>query len=128
MKVYGLQIGSTGLEFGARDDREKAMLTFTRSTTVEVSMSAGLRYKKGTKSFATYERETEENTQNCQKCDGQFSSETCSVREVPKKDWTGKWVAGEVQEVTLCDGCYRTWLKDKKLAEAKALVKAADAE
>lgn len=124
MKVYGLRIGTAGLEFGNRDEREKAMVTFTRSSVVEICGYEGPRYKEDQgKTFSTYERETEQNTQNCGKCNGQFSGETCGIRTVPKRDWQGKWQEG-TEEKTLCDGCYTKWLEDKRLADARAVVDA----
>jgi len=126
MKVYGLRIGSVGIEFPSRDDRDKAILTFTRGSSVEINNGSGPRYRPGEESFATYERDDSQQISNCEDCRGQFLTETCSSRTVPSKTWEGKFT-GMDTTATLCDGCYAKRLREKEVADAKKTVAAAEA-
>ena len=65
MKVYGLRIGDVGIEFGLRDERDKAMMTFTKGTSVDICTYGGPRYKDGKGTFSTYERDTSQPQNNC---------------------------------------------------------------
>lgn len=51
MKVYGFRIGHTGLEFSSREDRDKAMLVFTRASTVNIHVEPGPVYSDGADTF-----------------------------------------------------------------------------
>jgi hypothetical protein len=127
MKKYGLRIGSTGVEFGSREDREKALLKFTKGSCVDINTSYGLRYKDSTGSFSTYERETEEQTTNCAVCTGMFSSETCTKRTVPEMDWNGKFKGvDKTEERVLCDACFAKRNKDFEVWKAKQVLGASD--
>jgi hypothetical protein len=129
MNIYGLRIGSVGLEFPSREDRDKAIVTFTHSSAVRVENSAGLRYRPGEKEFSTYERDNAVVQANCNKCKGVFTTETCQEREVPRKDWNGKFEDGDATATMwLCDGCYAQWMQDKKVHDAKATVAAASTD
>lgn len=123
MKVYGMRIGSNGVEFPSREDRDKAILTFTHGGSVKVSTLPGVRYSDGDKVFGTYERDTAIVEANCAKCYGVFSTETCQQREVPYRGYGG--TDGEFEDdhkpetKWLCDGCYAQWMRDKEIHDAK---------
>ena len=122
MKLYGLQIGSTGVEFGDRQTREKALLIFTKGSCVSISTSSGVRFRSNSGCFSTYERETNEQTMNCSKCEGSFSSEVCTKREVPATDWNDKFKDEGTDSKYLCDACYAKILADFELHKAKQVV------
>lgn len=127
MKVYGLRIGKVGVEFSDQQSREKAMLLFTRGCCVSISTTGGRRYNDNDGAFATYERETKEQQMNCYKCNGVFSSEVCSQREVPETDYSGKFRDGDETETKcLCDGCYAKTIKDYEVFKAKKVVATAE--
>lgn len=129
MKRYGLRIGTTGIEFSSKDERDKALLCFTKGGTVKVNTSDGIRYEEeGDPAFGTYERESNEVLCNCEECKGTFSNETCSKRSyrriypwgTPKKteDYSG-WI---------CDGCLAKITKDIEIFEAKQKLQQAGQE
>jgi hypothetical protein len=122
MRKYGLQIGSTGVEFSDQQTREKALLMFTKGSCISVSMSSGRRYRPSEGAFSTYERDTEEQTMNCSKCEGSFSSEVCTQREVPAMDWYGKFKDEGTDTKYLCDACHAKILKDYEVHKAKQVV------
>ena len=124
MKKYGLRIGQIGVEFGDQQTREKALLAFTKGSCVTISESSGRRYSDSSGAFSTYERDTEEQTMNCSSCRGSFSSEVCTQREVPAKDYSDKFKGGdEKQPAYLCDACHAKWQKDFELFKAQQLIK-----
>jgi len=117
MKRYGLRVGSTGVEFSSRDERDKALLCFTKGGTVRVNCSSGIRYDDdGDPAFGTYERESNEVLANCSNCHGTFSHETCCERRYQHIDY-----AKRVSDTSgfLCDGCLAKIAKDVELFEAK---------
>lgn len=124
MKRYGLRIGDVGVEFASKDERDKALLCFTRGGTVRISSCGGVRYKEeGDPSFGTYERESNEVLTNCEKCQGTFSSDACTEREYPNyESWRKRW---ETKTGFVCDGCFAKATKDAELAEARAKLEAA---
>ncbi len=122
MKLYGLQIGSTGVEFGDRQTREKAMLLFTKGSCVSVSTSSGIRFRNDRGCFSTYERETDEQTMNCSKCEGSFSSEVCTQRAVPATDYSGKFRSEGTDSKYLCDACHVKVMNDYEVHKAKQVV------
>ena len=122
MKVYGLRIDKTGVEFSDKESRDKAILCFTKGASVTISDMSGPRFKQSEGAFATYERETNEQSTNCSKCNGVFSSETCAQRTVPKKSWDGKFVEGETEEIYLCDACYAKRTKEFEVHEAQQVL------
>ena len=127
MNKYGLRIGDTGIEFGDRETREKALLAFTRGSCVKISDCAGQRYKDHSGAFSTYERNTEEQTMNCSKCSGTFSSETCTQRSVPETDWNGKFRGNDRMETKfLCDACYTKLMKDFEVFKAKKVIESSN--
>ena len=106
MKVFGLRIGQTGLEFQDKDERENAIAVVTRGSGVRVSDYQGPRYMSEATTFSVYERETDDNTTNCSKCNGQFKSPDCRQVSVPKTDWSGKFLSlTEVERKYLCEPC-----------------------
>jgi hypothetical protein len=120
MKVYGMKIDSIGLEFSSIADREKALLTFTKGSTVKISTSSGIRYKDCEAPFGCYERETKEIIANCAVCDGSFSTETCSRRTYPHKNsWEKEY---QTVENHICDACLVKKNKEKELFDAKKLI------
>lgn len=126
MKKYGLRIGSTGVEFSDRESREKAMLSFTKGSCIDISDSSGMRYKDSRGAFSTYERETEEQTMNCSKCEGSFSSEVCTQRTVPDANYSGKFTEESLNGATetkyLCDGCYAKIIVDFEVFRARKVI------
>ena len=120
MKVYGLRINNVGVEFSTREDRERALIVFTKGSTVNISTS-GVRYEDGETPFGTYERETNEVLVNCCKCHGVFSNEVAPHREYPEyKSWSDeKW---STETGHICDGCFASVNEKKKIADAKAVL------
>ncbi len=119
MKVYGFRIGDVGLEFGSREDREKSLITYSRSATVTIS-SHGVRYQEGCSPFGTYERDTKEILTNCKTCSGVFSSETCLRRTYPHKNSWEKSYGDETEYI--CDGCLTSKTKEHELFKATTLL------
>ena len=127
MKLYGLKIGSIGLEFPSRDDRNKAMVTFASSQASKIQEYAGPRYSPADKSFGTYEREEGQQLINCSKCSGVFTPETCGERTVPSRtNFPSGFDAEKMQDAWLCDGCYAQWMQDKKVWDAKQTIAASE--
>jgi len=124
MKRYGLRIGETGVEFSTKDDRDKALLCFTKGGTVKVNPRAGVRYQEdGDPCFGTYERESNEVLVNCAICEGTFSSDGCSQRTYPYKASYDRNYSDRTGHI--CDGCFAKQVKDKELHEAKEKLEAA---
>jgi hypothetical protein len=121
MIKYGLKIGTVGLEFSDQQTREKAMITFCKGSCVDITTYAGPRYKQGEGTFATYERNSEEELINCSKCEGVFSSQVCSRRTVPRTDYSGGFKSGN-EEKYLCDGCHTKIKEDYKVYQAKKII------
>jgi len=119
MKVYGLKIENTGVEFSTREDREKALVIFTKGSTVKIQ-TLGIRYKEGEAPFGTYERETNEVLNNCYECNGVFSNDSCPKRYYPRKSYGGEW---ETHNGHICDGCFAAQEKAKKIDDAKQTLK-----
>jgi len=116
MRKYGLSIGSSGVEFSTREDREKALLMFTKGSTVKIS-TTGIRYSDTNTTFGTYERESNEVLVSCSQCSGVFSIECCGKRASPVfRSWSKKW---ETEEAHICDGCFTQRKQDKEIADAK---------
>ena len=127
MNVYGLMIGSAGIEFPSREDRDKAIKVFTNGSSIEISESCGVRYKPSQKVFGTYERDTSQVMAKCSKCLGIFTNETCSERSVPAHKSYPKHeeFSDEMREEWLCDGCYAHRMQAKKVYDAQKTVEAA---
>ncbi len=119
MKVYGFRIGDVGLEFSSREDREKALLTYSRSATVSIK-TTGVRYQEDSVPFGTYERDSKEILINCQICLGVFSSETCSSRTYPNKEPWEKTYSDTTGHI--CDGCLAAKHKEHELFKAATLL------
>jgi len=120
MKKYGFRIGNVGMEFGTREEREKAIVTFTRSSNVEI-YDSGIRYRESSVgAFSVYDRDTNEVVANCCKCKGQFGIETCPSRDYPKKESWQKEYSTETGNI--CDACHAKAIKDKEIFEAKKLL------
>jgi len=119
MKVYGLRIGDVGVEFSDRQARENALLIFTKGSSVKIHSYQGARYEAGENSFSTYERDTNENLMNCHECKGVFSSEVCSQRAVPEKDYSKGFKENETESICLCDACAVKRLKDYEVWKAQ---------
>jgi len=119
MQVYGLKIGSVGVEFSDRQARDKAITTFTHGSTVTIS-DYNVRFAPNETPFGTYERDTKEVLVNCYRCSGVFSIETAPKRTYPKKEsWEKEY--GEA-EGHICDGCLAQREHEKKVFEAKQVV------
>ena len=115
-----MKIGEVGLEFVSREDREKALLTFTRSSTIKISNS-GVRYREGSTPFGTYERDTCEVLFNCENCNGVFSSETCKVRKYQGLQYNWSKSLDDIEK-TLCDGCFVTAKEEAEIFKAKKVL------
>jgi len=130
VKVYGLRIGSVGVEFSDQQSREKAMLLFTKGSCVIVSSCEGARYSDSDGAFSTYERETNEQTTNCSRCKGSFSSEVCTQRSVPYMNYSGHFVKESTERdfetKYLCDGCFAKINADFEVFKAKQVVASAE--
>jgi hypothetical protein len=119
MKRYGLRIGNIGIEFPSRDERQKALLTFTTGTCSEIC-DEGVRFKEGKDTFSTYERDDKEVLANCYICKGVFGVETCGCRTYPHKNtWSKEY---STEEHHICDACLASEIAAKKLFDAQALV------
>lgn len=126
--VYGLQIDDVGIEFPSREDRDKAILTFTRGSSVAISTYGGPRFKPAKGAFSTYERDPAQQQANCENCHGIFLAETCPQRTVPERGYKPNlWPEGETETRFLCDGCHARYLREKELHDAKKVVEAAEA-
>jgi hypothetical protein len=127
MIKYGLRIGNVGVEFSDRGTREKALLIFTKGSCVKISDCEGRKYTDHDGAFSTYEANTEEQTMNCSKCKGSFSSEACTQRNVPATGWNGKFKgADEKESKFLCDACHAKILADFEVFNAKKVIENAE--
>jgi hypothetical protein len=124
MRVYGLRIADTGIEFSLRDERDKALLTFTKGSSVEIRTYAGPRYADGKGAFSTYERDTNQPVNNCEACSQPHAAECCPKRTTPAKDYSGKFTGKEV-EIFICDGCHAARLQDFKVFQAQKVLQEA---
>jgi len=123
MKKYGLRIGSIGVEFCDQTSREKALLIFTKGGCVKINTYAGIRYEDSEGAFSTYERETNEQMMNCDKCKGVFSSEVCTSRTVPERNYSGKFKGGdETENKVLCDACYAKIMQEWEVYKAEKVL------
>jgi hypothetical protein len=120
MKRFGLKIGSIGVEFPSREEREKALTAFVKGTDVEI-FETGVKYRDGKGSFSVYERMTEETLVTCADCDGVIGIDSCPRGNFPHKDsWNGNYTT---RERHLCDACSTFTQKAKKIFEAEQLIK-----
>jgi len=116
MKKYGLKIGNIGVEFISQQDREKALLLFTKGVDVEIH-DAGIRYHDGDGSFSVYERDTKEVIVTCCECEGTFGIDSCGNREYPKKhSWEKEY---DTETGYICDACLAQAMRQKEIFEAK---------
>lgn len=123
MKRYGLLIGQVGVEFPSLEECQKAVVTFTKGVDIQVS-NKGLRYTPGNGSFSVYQREDKEVLTNCEVCKGIFTTEVCTYREYPdKRSYSQEFF---LEKGYICDACFAKKIKDKELADAKALVNKAE--
>ena len=122
MRRFGLRIGSIGVEFASREERQRAVLTFTGGVCCRIS-DYGLRYADDMGTFSTYERDDKEVLANCAMCKGVFGIDTCPEREYPSFGYDKKWT---VARAHLCDACAGVKRKEKELADAKARVAEAE--
>lgn len=119
MKKFGLRIGQVGVEFPSAEDRQKAIINFTKGTDVTISES-GIKYKDGIGNFSVYDRDTKETITTCAVCRGEFSVETCSEREYPNKySYSNEY---HTDTGFVCDACFTKKVKDKEIFDAKKLV------
>lgn len=125
MNKYGLRIGNIGVEFSDQQTREKALILFSKGNCFEVLDCEGPRFKDSKGAFSTYERENNEQLMNCSQCQGVFSSEACTKRNVPARDWNNVFQVEGTDNKFLCDACNVKILKDFEVHKAK---KALDVE
>jgi hypothetical protein len=123
-KVFGFKIGKVGLEFPSREDREKALVKFTRAATVKVNESSGIVYEDGDMPFGTYERDTKEVSTKCYVCNGIFTLDTCSQRQYQNKPSYSNTYSKE--ENFICDGCFAAKEKEYEVHKAKELLRKGD--
>lgn len=119
MKKYGLRIGDIGIEFPSIDERQKALIDFTKGCDVKISDS-GIVYKDGKGTFSVYERDTKEVIVVCCQCEGQFGIDSCPNREYPYKYYNSKdW---STSKGYICDSCLAKKKKEKEVEEAKKVL------
>ena len=120
MKKYGLRIGNIGVEFVSIEERQKALINFTKGTDVKIS-TTGIKFSDGEGSFSVYDRDTKEVITTCRKCNGEFSIETCFNREYPyKPSYSDKY---STENGYICEACFAKANKDKELFDARQLLK-----
>jgi len=117
MKVYGLRIGTAGVEFSTRKERDGALAVFTAAPSVLISDS-GLKYRDGETTFATYERETKTNVATCCQCKDELPSTDCPSRPYLYRDYNGSWREGTGH---VCDPCLDGGRKDR-VKEAQEVI------
>ncbi len=118
MKVFGMRIKDVGLEFSSREEREKALITFTRASTVGIS-EYGIKFDETQAPFGTYERETKEVLVHCSSCRGEFEVGSCGKREYWALDYYKKEAK---HEDYICDGCLAAKNRDTEVRKAKAVL------
>lgn len=116
---YGLRVGNLGIEFISKEDRDKAIKTFTQGSDVLIK-EEGFKYRDGKGSFSVYDRDTKDQITICCICKGDFSLESCKEREYPYKYSYMK----DFSETTgyICDACYAKKLKEKEIWDAKKVL------
>lgn len=119
MKRFGLQIGDVGVEFPSQEDRQKAIIDYTKGTTVRI-YNSGIRFQPGKDAFSTYEREDKDILVHCAECSGIFSIDVCGKRNYPRKYSYAK----DYEETGgyICDACFAKAQKAKELFDAKKLI------
>lgn len=119
MKRYGLRIGDIGIEFSSREEREKALTTFTKGSDVKI-YDSGVKYRDGKSTFSVYERMTEDILVTCSDCKGVFGIDVCPKGDFPfKNSWEKKYTTNERH---LCDACLASINKAKEIYEAKKVL------
>ena len=119
MRKYGLRISETGIEFSTREEREKAILTFTRGSTIRISTFCGIIYSESKDAFGTYERETNEIPVKCGECWEVFLIKTCPKREYPNLSYSKTWTTSDGY---ICDACYAKKIRAKEIADTKKIL------
>lgn len=119
MKKYGLRIGDVGIEFCSIDERQKALLDFTKGCDVKI-YDRGIMYKECTgTTFSVYERETKDVIVTCEVCTGVFGIESSPDREYTYKSYNGKY---EKTHGCICDACLAKKIKEKEIFDAKKVL------
>jgi len=118
MRVFGMKIKDIGLEFSAREEREKALVTFIRASTVAIS-DLGIRFNDIEAPFGTYERETKEIQVHCTICRGVFDLGNCGMREYQELDYNEKEVR---RDNYICDGCLVAKDRATEVRKARAII------
>jgi hypothetical protein len=126
MRKYGFKIGNVGVEFSSMEDRQKAILTFTKSSTVNITNN-GIKYLDADGAFSVYDRDTTFVIVTCEECMGEFSIETA-----PKQTYEYKpSYSNDYDKKTghICVACFAALKKEKEIFDATALLqKTAEAE
>ena len=116
MRKYGLRIGDVGVEFETREERQKALLTFTEGACVNINGS-GIVYVNSKGVFSTYERNDNDILVNCSSCYAIFNIEVCQKRDYPNKNsWEAEY---GVMSGHICDGCLEIKRKEKAIIDAR---------
>ena len=119
MKKYGLKIGDVGVEFVSQEEREKALMIFTKGVDVKINTS-GIRYSDGDGSFSVYDRDTKEILVTCKICEGVFGIDSCGDREYPHKNaWEKEYT---IERGHICDACMARALQSKEVFEAHKVI------
>jgi len=119
MRKYGFKIGTVGVEFPTIESRQKAIIAFTSSSTVNI-FNKGVKYRDGTNSFSVYDRDTEFVMVTCEECEGEFSSDTA-----PKQPYEYRPIyANDYEEKTghICAACLAAINKEREIFIAKAIL------
>lgn len=118
-RKFGFRIGDIGLEFISKEDRDKAIKTFTQGCDVRISNS-GIKYSDGKGTFSVYDRDTKETITTCCVCKGEFDISTCPEREYPyKNSWQKNY---DTTTGYICDACLAKNTKAKEVFDAKRLL------
>lgn len=119
MKHFGLRIGDVGIEFPSREEREKALLAFTKGSDVKI-YDDGVKYRDGKSTFSVYERMTENILVTCSECRGIFGIDVCPKGDFPsKRSYDNEY---STEDRHLCDACLISITKAKEIFEAKKLL------
>ncbi len=125
MRVYGLAIDNTGIEFATVEDRQKAINTFCMGSILKLSTGAGPQYQERDASFRTYDRDTDHNECKCSQCSGLFQLSECSYFNIKTYyESSDSWSGGYQQWA--CNKCKLTY--ETKRSEWEALQEKKKAE
>lgn len=120
MKKYGLRIGDVGIEFSSIEERQQALLDFTKGSDVKINVGPGIVYSEGEGNFSVYDRDTKEVVVRCCICKGIFELRSCFLREYPYKYSYQKEYS--TSEGYICDACFEKQNKAKKIFDDEKIL------